>query len=379
MKKITYLQNTQQLEIIPSDYEIILEHKKLSRFGKLETEELINLFQNAKERGHLVHLEWDVLMEETKFLETTPVFDELKHLAFDSIRVQDPGAIEYVLENTFLKISAILENGNHNLCGLQYWVDYIGDRLDRLVISIELPKAKIEEYIQKLKVNIELLTLGRILLFYTPRNLLSALAPETDEKKKKDIASSDFIEALGESEESPHKGFPLVENRHGTFMFHIKNFYLVDKLKELAAIGLSAARFDLRFDSMDLIKSIELDDFKEIYPHQTIKGYYNVNKTDVLFKKLKNHRIKRNDEGFIGEVVDHIKGQYTAIMVKAQNLTHGQRLKFVTPEGKEIYAPIVEMTDSEGDKISSIDAGRLALINYVGGVWVKSAVYTSLD
>jgi len=39
---------------------------------------------------------------------------------------------------------------------------------------------------------------------------------------------NDALEAYGTSEESPHSGFPIVENRHGTFMFNVKDLSLLE-------------------------------------------------------------------------------------------------------------------------------------------------------
>ena len=63
--------------------------------------------------------------------------------------------------------------------------------------------------------------------------LLSTLLPQDDEKRAKSMTSGEFLEATGESEESPHKGFPLIENSHGTFMFHIKRLFLLEHLEHL--------------------------------------------------------------------------------------------------------------------------------------------------
>ena len=95
----------------------------------------------------------------------------------------------------------------------------------------------------------------------------------------------------------------------------------------------------------------------------------------MLFKKLKNYRIQRHDENYIGEVVDAIKGSHLAIMVKANTLSPDQRLKFITPEGKELSAPVMKLENFMGKSQNEILGNSLALINYVGGVWVKSAVY----
>src|SRR5690606_14113245 len=160
----------------------------------------------------------------------------------------------------------------------------------------------------------------------TPRNLLSNLLPEDDEKKQKEVFPSRYIEATGESEESPHKGFPLIENKHGTFMFHIKEHYLLDFVSDLKEMGLDTLRVDLRFGKdFTLLKEIkdivsghitDTKEFKEKYPSDVIRGFFHVNKSDVLFKKLKNSRIIRQDESYVGEVIEAMKGEFLGINLK---------------------------------------------------------------
>src|SRR5690606_4190698 len=156
----------------------------------------------------------------------------------------------------------IAENGNHNLRALEGWIELASGRMERIVLSIELSKTVISEYVTKLKVPCELLGFGRILLFYTPRPLLSALVPQK-------VSQNEELAALGESEESPHKGFPIVENQHGTFMFHIKEFCLVEFAHELKEMGLSYFRIDQRWETppklqtlMSLVQSFEQKQFE---------------------------------------------------------------------------------------------------------------------
>ena len=132
---------------------------------------------------------------------------------------------------------------------LQGWCDLAKGKLERLILSIELSKDTIVEYATKLKVPCELLGFGRILLFYTPRPLLSALAPEK-------FSQNEELAVLGESEESPHKGFPIVENQHGTFMFHIKEFCLVDFANDLRDSGLSFFRLDQRWETPSKLSDV---------------------------------------------------------------------------------------------------------------------------
>ncbi|MBA2403329.1 MAG: U32 family peptidase, partial [Bdellovibrionales bacterium] len=300
MKLTTFAQNLSDLNLLKDQGldEVILGHQDFSRFGKLKSEEFFEFSKRARELKLKVIFEWDILMTENNFIKLSQ--DILPFLdSFDALRVQDPGALEWGFKNTTKPLQFIAENGNHNLPGLKGWIEHVQGRMERIALSIELPKNKIEEYARTLEVPCELLGLGRILLFYTPRLLLT---PLTEDK----FSYHQEISAVGESEESPHKGFPIVENRHGTFMFHIKDFCLVDYARELTALGLKFFRVDLRFSDFSQLKEIvaltqSYDEnifaaFKEKYPQDLMRGFYLVNKTDVLFPKLKNHRLQ-NREG----------------------------------------------------------------------------------
>ena len=364
--------------------EVIFTDKNLSRVHLVENT-LETLVSEAKSLGLKIVLEWDILCTENDFSLMIQEFNKIKGYEFDAIRVQDLGVLEYVLQNEKAQIQFIAETGNRNIAGLRKWVSYIGHRLDRLVLSIELSKGKLLEISNALDCSLEVLAIGRILLFYSPRKLLSALLPEEDDKKQKKLVSDDFIEALGESEESPHKGFPIIENKHGTFMFHIKDLFLLDKFSELKQTGIDIFRVDFRHKNdvsffPFLNDQTELENnfpkFKQSYGKDTTRGYFNINKSDVLFKKLKNHRIQRKDENYIGEVVEILKGEYLAIDIKGSSrLELNQDLKFITPEGKEMSCKVFFLKDSEFNDCDIREKGELALINYFGGIWPKSQVY----
>lgn len=380
MRLIVYVEDMAQLGLAKEAgaSEVILQPEILARFGALGRSEIERLAIEAAALNLRPLLEWDILMTEDELEKAAAFFGELDHALFAAVRVQDPGALEVVLESSSLPVQPILETGNHNLESLKGWRDYVGARLDRMVLSVELTRDTLESYRQALNTELEFMILGRIPLFYTPRNLLSALLPEEDERRAKPLLS-----AVGESEESPHKGFPVVENRHGTFMFHIKHQFLLEHLDELAF--LDAARVDLRFGAdprllLDIRRVFDGElsgkEFKTLYPFDVIKGFYKVNKTDVLFKKLKNRRIQRKDDRYVGEVLEIAKGKHQVIRLKGKiPVNKGMRLLFVTPEGKELRAPVVELKNTSLKDLDRAAPGGLVLVNYLGGVWVKSQVY----
>jgi U32 family peptidase len=355
--------------------EVILGHQDLSRFGKLTTEALLAMANRAKELGLKVIIEWDVLMTEEQFGQKVLHLREILS-AGDALRVQDPGALNWALAHTELPLQFIAETGNHNLKALQGWCDYAGKRLERIILSIELPKQSIAEYVQKLPVACELLGLGRILLFYTPRSLLGPLMSERHSQNVE-------LAALGESEESPHKGFPILENRHGTFMFHIKEFCLLDQLSGLRELGLSFLRLDLRWQidqlaaALDVVQQqLSFEDFKQHYPQDLMRGFYLVNKTDVLFPKLKNHRLQKREGNYLGEVLEAEKGSHLAILIKhARGVQRSDRLEIVHPKGGTFDVGIYSLKNSALEEVGAVPQGQLAIIQFVNGVWPKSQVF----
>lgn len=396
MKFITYADNKSQLEklnqlvvdkkIDIKDLEVIVGSNSLSRYSEMSNEELLELIALNQNYKLPLVLEWDVLQQENLFLKNKEVISRLPLHEFKAIRVQDPGALNFISENySWLKVQLILENGNHNYLGLTRWSDFLGDQLDRLVLSNELSREHLSRYASELKAGLEVLVYGRILLFYSPRLLLSPLKKEEIEKGLQEKN----IEAFGTSEESPHAGFPLIENRHGTFMFNVKDLYLVDHLEELKSLNIAAARFDLRFDEsfkhleamVDLYNqkaSTEaLSTIKSGHVRPMIKGFYNINKTDVLFTKLKNKRIQRQDDNYIGEVVDVERDQQMALVVKSKHLklSLGQEIQLVTPEGKTKVVGIKSMIDTSRIERQEASTNEVILLPFISGVVAKTQVY----
>lgn len=388
MNFILYVETLSELEtLLASDFkkdqlEVIVGTRELSRYAKTSLAEMLEISNLARKNNLSVVLEWDALNPEEKFRNACSVIDGLPLHDFKAIRVQDPGAVFYIKSKyPWLKIQLILENGNHNLVGLTKWSEYLGEQCSRMVLSNELSRERLFEYTKVLKTPLEILTFGRIPLFYSPRKLLSPL-----DKKKIEAQS---IEAFGTSEESPHSGFPLIENSHGTFMFNVKDLYLLDHLVELREMGIYHARVDLRFDDSferylkDLLKlfSGEIVEseltIKKNHLRPLVKGFYNINKTDVLFTKLKNKRTQRQDHNYVGEIVDVERGLQLALMIKTDKLDRSTiwEIKMITPEGKEKIVQLAWMKSSLGEEVHTSQRNDLVLIPYASGVTVKTQVY----
>lgn len=377
-----------QKEFTEKTSEVLISVRELSRFGYFSSKEAQELAEKAKSKGLKVTLEWDVLMTEERFHICLLILKKMDLNLFDHIRVQDPGALEYTIklcdDYTHLKIQLNLETGNHNLLGIKKWVSYVGEKLERIIISIELPKEKMIEIQKSLEnVKIEVLGLGRILLFYTPRSLLKPHAPDPFGD-----GQDDYLEALGSSQESPHRGFPIIENQHGTFMFHLKDHCLLEDLSQLCSHGIHNFRIDDRFYDIDrkklwsLLGHLDskqkvLSSIKDIWPSALIQGFYRANKSDVLFKKLKNHRLQKRDQTYLGEVLEVVKGHHMAVSIKNRQrpLKLEDRLFILTPDGKRKELEVKKMWKVSGQKIERASADEIVLLAPLDSVSIRSMVF----
>lgn len=392
----TYLEQQDDLVTIKECgvTEVLLSHQSLSRLGKLSDSKLCELATEALSLGIRTVLEWDVLMREQSFSRSVEVLERLDLSLFKAIRIQDPGALEYVLQKIpNVPIQLVLESGNHNFEGIKRWCDYVGDRLERIVLSVELPAKRLQEYTCKLNVPVEVLGLGPILLFYTPRYLLSHQKDSFDWLKDERDFSPHRLSAIASCEDDMHRGFRIHENSHGTFLFHAKDYCLFDRVLETRETGIAYLRVDLRLEAQfeqlyhvaGLLKKPseeESEAFKAQYPRKVTRCFFQANATDVLFKKLKNKETQRQDENFIGKVIELNREEgYTIIEISTaltgaiQELRVGMNLKMITTTGALIQRTIASLKNLEGESVQAIGKGDFAVIPYVKFALNGTAVY----
>ncbi len=384
MKKIVYLYHISQLNAVCECLadEVIIATKLFSRIGRISKNDLSITCKKLKGANKRIVFEWDILMTENVYRKVVKEFESLNLEDVDAFRVMDPGAINYLIFNETRPLQLNLESsGFHNKKAIKKWIELFNDRIERVILSIELEKDKIAELINELDVPVEYLGYGRILLFYTPRSLIQPLYG----------SDNDVIEVTANSEESPHKGFPVIENIHGTFMFNTKEHYVLDHIEDLYKINLSFIRIDNRFmDNSDMNKVLHIisnnsnEDglvFKKKSNKQLIRGFFHKNKSDALFKKLKNYRILRKDLNYVGEVIDVSKNNHLGLFIRSKNtkLDKGKQLMLVTPDGKEKYTTLHSVFKSDNSPTSSQNYGDIIFIPHVSGISVKTNVYLMED
>jgi putative protease len=378
MNLVFALNNLDQIK--EADFkEIIIGIKEWSRVGRFSINQLPEIINISQQKNCKLIIEWDILMTEDELekikLEVKPFLSQANCVW----RVQDVGALKWLYDQPepFL-IQPVLETGHHNFLALEAHLTLLKNKLDRFILSSEIPFSILSSWLLKLKVPIEILVFGRIQLFYSPRKLLSPLKIEQ--------VHDEWLEASGESEESPHKGFPVVQNRHGTFMYHIKDLSLLTEKEFFIAYPNLYYRVDLRHTQHELHYFRKIRSYFETFEEETLsaiennysidctRGFSRVNKTDVLFPKLKNHRLARQDEDYVGEVIDVIKDLGIVVQVRDVDLKKGSSLKLVTPLGKEKTFHLESLKNTDLKEVEFIERDHLALLPFISGISPQTIV-----
>ena len=385
MRFNTFLENFSELELIRQSAisEVILEHKLLSRLGKLTSISMLSLLDKVLSYNLSPVLQWDILCTDQSLRDCLNLLKKLPLEKFSAIRVQDLGAAEWLrTKHPEIPLQLVVENANHNITSLMRWTEYFGKQLDRLVLSTELPKSLLIEYSRILTVPCEILSVGRILLFYSPRKLLSS--PNFTTK------SSGFFEKKLVAEDQIQRQFPTIQNNHGTFMFYHRDLFLIDYLPELKKTHIEALRFDLRHLDLsinwfkqltDLIKSFDkkkCNTLKSAWPSKITHGFFRANRTDLAIDRIKNPHLNDRGETLVGYVVEAVKGKHLIILTR-KTFPIAKVLTGITPEGREFEIATQNIKNTDGQPVSEIISGKLYQIPHVKYVTPQSLIYDSFD
>ncbi len=381
MKLVTYISNIKDIDEfnhLISDG--IVATSEFSIRGTLSIENAINIINALKRSNIRPILELDTLVVEQDFDRYFFILNQLiKESEVELVRVKDIGVFNRIIrEFKELKIQLILENSYHNLNGLLKLVSCFGMRIDRLIISSQLPRETISLFSSNLKVPIEVLMLGELGVFYSPRKLLRSIFNDDDK---------DELKAVISSREGNLVNLVTTTNRHGTSIVGRYMRSLLEHIDDLKNSGTDFVKIDVRGAKSEiyLIKEIglfirdgnenRLIDIHRSLNRKTVPGFFNANKTDLIFKKLKNDKISRDSETYIAEVLEVKKGEYIAVFLQNSrySLSLGQEIKISTPEGKTKTFIITKLQTSGLTDIDRVSDG-LAVINYCSGVSVRSIV-----
>jgi putative protease len=352
--------------------EILLEPQVLSKRGTLSRKELEDAFTLCERYSLDIFLQWDILNDQKYFHQRSRWLSGLPLEKIKAVRILDTGAAFWFMQQNFpCRLHLICEVGNRNLLGLQRWCTHFAPQLDRLILCSEIPLGQLKEWVPQLPVSCELLGLGPLLLFYSPRALLSPHLGQVGE-------------VTAQSEESQNRAFPVVETNHGTYLYHSKDLSLMSSLRVLEELGLQHIRWDRYETPEPATLSLFAEHFQQRTPESLerlknagkrpwIPGFFSGNHSDSTFSQLKNKLWSHRGDDFVAEVVDVQKKSAIAIYTQ-KPFYQGESFYYLTPEGLKKPFVAHALKDTQGQPVSFLPSGKIGILPWMSQISPKSLV-----
>jgi putative protease len=125
------------------------------------------------------------------------------------------------------------------------------------------------------------------------------------------------------------------------------------------------------------LTSEQMEHLRGLWPQDLMKGFYRVNKTDVLFEKLKNKRLAKKDDLFLGVVLENYKKKGMVIQFKNRKhiLSIGSKIQVTTPQGDEFELDVEWIENSSGSPLHEVSGEMVVLMNSRNGVLSRSVLH----
>jgi len=365
------IRNNNELSIINKIQisEILVESDAFSFAGEINDEKLIQCFSELQQFGKKPVLVWDLLSKDDQLSQKKDLLDRIINRVV-AIRFRDPGVGLFIKElYPSIPLQFSTEHCYQNNLGVIEWVETFKPMLSRIVFSNQVPLAAINSVRNKIDVEVELLGVGPLEIFYSGRDLLANLPlNEQNIQRKLETASLDRPEQISN----------VISNAKGTKIFYDKVLFTLEEAETLQASGINMLRLDLSsFSQFQLLADYYPDAdwislLKKSESKKTTIGFLNRNHTDNPFKKLTNQFLKKEIQNRIGLVLESVKNSYTLIRL-IQPVKLPMVFNFFSPEGRVIKLKVCELKSLQGKKFEKVAPKGLYIHH-----WIKYTVPMSL-
>lgn len=342
--------------------EISIPIEGLSKEGGVSVEEALKLEQLANEKGLTTIFICDKLSEERNFISLCKQIEPLLH---KTIVISDIGLAKWLKDHSKI-FHLSLEIGSANDDSVQGWIDYFGTACKRVLLNYQIEAKELHPLISKIPCESEILGLGDILMYYSPRELLSF----SDQQKKEVSIQSDDA---GPSE------FKFLQSESGSVMYYSKGFSLLSYIEEFKDSKLSFMRINPRFFDTEMCEVLlkcfteqDFSDLKKNWPKPLLHGYYGSNKSDSLFVHLPK---RKKDENFkiAAEVIDFDEN---TILIRAMNpIPLGSELRAIDTKKREFIWNLENILDLEQNSLEILEKNKTGLIKRIRTLTTGSFLY----
>lgn len=296
---------------------------------------------------------------------------ELEKINIDGVIVADPGVFSIVKEtvpNMEVHISTQANTTNYQTA--KFWKS-LG--ATRVVMAREMSFKEIKALADNVEdIEIEAFVHGAMCMAYSGRCLLSNYFTNRDANRGACAQSCRWKYKIVE-ETRPGEYYPIEEDERGTYIFNSKDLCMIQYIPELIESGVYSFKIEGRVKTSYYVGSVikayreAIDDYltdpalyeskKEYYLDEVKKSSYRGYTTGFFLGKpdedaqvyTSNSYVRTYD--FIGLVKEYDKETGFAIIEQRNKFVVGEEIEFLTTNGKNFSQKVVEMYDTEGNRL----------------------------
>ena len=327
----------------------------------------------AHEHNRKVYVTANILAHNQDLEDAGAYFREMRELKPDALIISDPGMFMLAKENCpEMEIHISTQANNTNYKTYQFWWQ---QGAKRVVSARELSLAEIKQIREHIpdEMEIESFIHGAMCISYSGRCLLSNYFTGRDANKGECTHPCRWKYSLVE-ETRPNEFLPVYENERGTYIFNSKDLCMIEYIPELADAGIDSFKIEGRMKTALYVACVArtyrkaIDDYFESpdkykqnmdwYTQEISKCTYRKFTTGFYFHKPSEDAQIYDNNTYINEyvylgIVEEMKEDGTAQIEQKNKFSVGDSIEIMKPDGRNIPAKVLKMTDEEGNLLES--------------------------
>ncbi len=322
--------------------------------------------------GVKVYVTANILAHNDDLAGVEDYFRELKDIRPDALIIADPGVFRIakrICPEIEIHISTQANNTNYET--YRFWHE-LGAK--RVVSARELSLSEIKELRANIPENLEIETFvhGAMCISYSGRCLLSNYFTGRDANQGACTHPCRWKYAVVE-ETRPGQYLPVYENERGTFIFNSKDLCMIEHIPDLFDAGIDSFKIEGRMKTALYVATVArtyrkaIDDYLESpakytenmpwYRQQIASCTYRQFTTGFFYGKPDESAQIYDSNTYVKEytylgIVEAV--QDGACCIEQRNkFSVGEEIEIMKPDGANVLASVVSITDEEGTSMES--------------------------
>jgi putative protease len=351
--------------------------------GNFTLEEMKEALEYLHARGKRGYLTVNAYARDYELDELKTYLKTVADIGVDAFIISDPGVFHLAKEAAPQVERHISTQANTtNSAAVAFWK---AQGASRVIMARELPQKELESVAKNAPIEIECFVHGAVCISYSGRCLMSAYMTGRDANrgectqpcrwKYNPPSQVSYIQEVTRKTQD----MEMIEEPDGTYLYNAKDLCLIDRVGELAAMGVSSLKIEGRMKSMMYVATTTAVYRRAI--DLAMKDPINY-KSDPEWRKLLNSVSNRHYvEGFYATIPDKDAMNYETsayvrtsdflgVVTNSTPLTVECRGKFLPNEKLEIFTPTLEriefaasaLLNPKGESVANSRAGDILVL-----------------